>query len=198
MKPYLQSTPFTTAASALLSILHHQKTEIELSQDNEFSIWRASALLPTRASCIYALASYAKKKGVGGKVVVEKKDYDFPDYRFYRYTKEDIGHAATNAAHYLKTAQEEGVEIEERKITLEEIKELLKEGKILLLRLNVKPLRDEKRNTSNYVVVFGYSNGNYAVVDPQIGEIKVSEELMQTSFETLETKKHRDHRMIIF
>ena len=198
MKPYLQTTEFTTAASSLLTIMHHLNPEIEFSRDKEFDIWRSTVNLPTRASSIYALANYAKKKGFNLKIVVEDKNYHFPDYRFYRYKKEEIDEASFSSNLHLKEAENLAIPIEEREISLQDVQGELDRRNIILLRLNAKPIRDTKRNTSNYVVVYGYNDKSFKIIDPIVGEISIPQEVMQESFESLETKKHRDHRMIIF
>jgi len=197
MEPYLQTTVFTTAASSLLTILHYFNPEIKLSKDNEFKIWQSTVILPTRASSIFALADYALKEKLNLQVIVESKNYEFPDYRFYRYKKEDVENATFSSRLYLKNAKKNNLEIVERKITLDDVKELLLEN-VLLLRINTKPIRGEKRNTSNFIVLHGY-DGNYVhIIDPQSGGLSISEEIMEESFSTLETKKYRDHQMIVF
>ena len=122
MQPYLQTTPFTCAASSLLTILHHFQPQIELSPENEFQIWRETVTLPTRGSSIFALANYAKKQGLNPRIVVESKKYGFPDYRFYRYTKEDIDLAAFSSSMHLKEAEKNQIPIEEREIVWKECK----------------------------------------------------------------------------
>ncbi len=198
MKPYFQTTPFTTAASSLLIILNHLKPEFELNKENEFEIWIKTAILPTRASSIFALADYAKRLGLSPKVMVEKEGYDFPDYRFYRYTKEDIDNAAYCAKMHLEKAKNNNVNIIIGDITLNDVKNELENKKLILLRINSKPIRNEKRNTSNYIVVKSYKNQCFDIVDPHFGAFSIPEELMEQAFLTLETKKYRDHRMIIF
>ena len=117
MIPYTQSTPFTTAAASLLTILHNKK-QIPLTKENEFKIWHSSVNLPTRGSSIYGLALVAKRHGLNPKVVVEKKEYEFPDYRFYRYTKEDVEHAAFSELTHLTKAEEQSIPIQEKSFTL--------------------------------------------------------------------------------
>tara|TARA_Y100000310_G_C20641464_1_gene794173 strand:- start:277 stop:882 length:606 start_codon:yes stop_codon:yes gene_type:complete len=197
MKPHFQSTSFTTAASSLLTVLHHFKPEIALSKENEFHIWHNSVNLPTRGSSIYALAYHAKKHNLKPKIIVEQEDYSFPDYRFYRYTKEDVENAAFAEKRHLNKAKNLKVPIETHEITLKLITNLLKDN-ILILRLNTKPIRNEKRNTSNYIVVINHSNNYFQIIDPAFGALSIPETTMQEAFESLETKKHRDHRMIIF
>ncbi len=197
MKQYLQTTPFTTAPSALLILLHHYNPKIKLNRENEFKIWGESVNLPTRASSIYGLALCAKKNGLKCKVIVENKEYDFPDYRFYRYTKEDVENAFYCSKLYYQSALNNDVEIEEKKIIFNEIKQLLKKHH-LMLRINTKPIRKEKRNSSNYIVVFDYKDNMFSIIDPKCGELSIPEPTFKEAFETLETKKYRDHRMIIF
>ena len=128
-EPYFQSTPFTCAASSLLTILHHFNPEISLTKEKEFEIWRDTANLPTRGSSIYALANYAKKKGLKPQVIVEEKKYSFPDYRFYRYTKKDIEHASLNEEYHLKESYNKNLEVLEKKYRLKRLKKTLKKTK---------------------------------------------------------------------
>jgi hypothetical protein len=197
MNQYHQTTPFTTAASSLLTILATLKG-IEATKEREFDIWKKTVNLPTRGSSIFALATYAKKHGLNPKVIVENKNYNFPDYRFYRYKKEDIDQASFSEQQHLQEAKDNEIEIEEKEFTLNHIKNELSKNNILLMRLNTKPIRNEKKNTSNYVVVHGHKNNYYHIFDPALGALSVPEEVMQEAFETLQTKKYRDNRMIIF
>ncbi len=198
MNPYYQTTSFTTAASSLLTVLTTLNPKIKPTKVKEFDIWRKTVNLPTRASSIFALATYAKNEGFNPKVIVEKKEYDFPDYRFYRYKKEDIKQAKFSSKQHFKEAKKNNVEIEERDITFNEIKNKLNNNKILLIRINTKPIRNEKRNTSNFIVIHGLNNNYYHLFDPAFGGISVPEEVMKEAFQTLDTKKFRDHRMIEF
>jgi hypothetical protein len=198
MIPHFQSTTFTTAAASLLTIMHYLNNNIKLSKDHEFAIWHKSVNLPTRGSSIYALATYAKEQGLSPTVIVEQKEYSFPDYRFYRYTKEDIEHATFSEKKHLEKAEGANIPIEERTITLDEIQTHLQENKIILLRINTKPFNNIKKNTSNYIVVHGYENNHFHIVNPAHTALSVPKEIMQEAFDTLETKKYRDHRMIIF
>lgn len=197
MIPHLQSTSYTTAASSLLTILHHLKNT-PLTKDKESDIWHKTVNLPTRASSIYALALYAKKEGLNPKLIVEKKEYDFPDYRFYRYKKEDIIEASFSSQLYLEKIEQQQIPLSMEKITLQKIKTLLQENNILLLRLNTKPFRQEARNTSNYVVVFAYTNNHFQIIDPVTGAVSLPENIFQEAFQSLESKKQRAHCLISF
>ena len=194
MIPYFQTTPFTTAASSLLTVLHHLNPETKQNQQTEFHIWRKTVTLPTRGSSIFALAKYAKQ--FNPKLIIENKEYKFPDYRFYRYTKQDIDHAEISSNFHFKDA-EKHVNIEERKIEFTEIKQQLKNN-IIILRVNAKPIRNNKRNTSNYIVVNHYENGYSSIIDPAFAALSVPEETLKEAFTSLETKKYRDHRMLLF
>ena len=68
----------------------------------------------------------------------------------------------------------------------------------ILLRLNTKPIRKEKKNTSNYVVVQSFIDNYYQIFDPLLGGLSIPIRTMQEAFDSLETKKYRDHRMIVF
>ncbi len=192
MIPYFQSTSYTTAASCLLTILHHFN-KIPLTKEEEFKIWKETITPPTRASCIYALALYAQKQGLEPKTFVEKQEYSFPDYRFYRYTKEDIEHAAFSSKQYQKQLSNINV----KQISLDFIKDLL-ESHFVIARLNTKPIRQEKRNTSNYIIITNYSHNYFSIIDPAFGCLSIPQDTLEEAFDSLETKKHRDHRILAF
>lgn len=199
MQSYSQSTEYTTAAAGLLAILHDKDSSFALSKENELEIWRASVNLPTRASSIFGLATFAKKHGLNPSVIVESLVYDYPDYRFNRYTKKDIDLAKETHALHVQHAKKLNISVEEREITFEEIKTLILKGKILLLRVNEGFLRGTG-STSKYVVLYGSEKGEFLILDPiqENSLIRVKETALQESFDTLTSKKKRDHRMIVF
>ncbi|PIN81260.1 hypothetical protein COV13_01755 [Candidatus Woesearchaeota archaeon CG10_big_fil_rev_8_21_14_0_10_32_9] len=198
MKLYKQTTDYTCASSSLLMIIHHFKPEFKLSRENEFKIWLETCNLPTRASSIYAMATFAKKQGLNMKLILEEKEYDYPDYRFKGYTKREIDDAKYLSKIHAREAEKNNIQIEERDITLEEIKDALKAGHILLLRVNAGIFRDAK-STSKYLVFYKMpSEHNFTILDPGKGILDVTEQMLEESLETLHTKKKRDHRVIIF
>lgn len=198
MQPYLQTTPFTTAATSLLNILHRLDPKIPLTKETEFMIWRETATLPTRGSSIYALALYAQKQGFHPTVIVEKTEYHFPDYRFYRYTKEDIIHATYSEELYRLAAEKAGIPLIVQELPFSDIKKWLTQKKILLIRLNCKPLRNTKRNSSQLLAIISFEKDKYQVIDPAQGLLHIPEETLREAFASIESKKHRDHRMILF
>jgi len=199
MKSYVQTTEYTTAPCSLMAVINHFNPDFSMCRENEFIIWRSTANLPVRASSIYGLALYAKQQGLNPRIVLGEKEYDYPDYRFKGYTKKEVDEAKFSSRLYHKKAREQGITIHEREFDFKEVKKLVEQKKILLLRINEGALR-ESGSTSKYVVVYHYnpSLNEYSVLDPKQGNTKVSEELLREAFETLETKKKRDHRMIIF
>ena len=162
MKPYFATTGYSTVASSVLTIVHFLNEEVSLTREEEFKIWQQTTILPTRASSIFALAKYAKEKGCTVKVIVEKEEYDFPDYRFYRYTKEDVDNAKLSAKLLRQDAIGAGINMEVKDFTLNDVDKELLDNKIILLRLNVKALRNMKRNSSNYVVINNYNNNKFS------------------------------------
>lgn len=198
MEAYRQTTQYTGAASGLLIALHrHDSKEWPLDREHEFLIWMNSTNLPTRSSSIYGLAIIAKKAGMPVKVVVGEREYDYPDYRFKRYKKVEIDDAKYTSKLHSKQARQAGVEIEEREFSLQEVKDLAAADKLILLRVNAGIFRENKA-TSRYVLVHGiHKNGSYLIMDPQQGKLTVDEETMHEAFDTLATKKKRDHRMLV-
>jgi hypothetical protein len=189
-----QNTPYTTAASSLLSIIKYLKPQ-ETTKHQEFQIWQQTANLPTRGSNIYALANYAKD--LNPTVIVENTTYNFPDYRFYRYTKEDIELATFTSNLHLKKAKENNIKIITKPITFQDILTHL-ETHAILLRVNAKPIRNTKRNTSQYIAILEHHNNQISIFDPTIGGLTIPITTLKVAFESLETKKHRDHKMILF
>ncbi|MFC1648536.1 peptidase C39 family protein [Nanoarchaeota archaeon] len=196
MKTYLQTTDYSTAATSLMLIINHYKEDFEVSRVNEFNIWLSSVNLPTRACSIYGLAVFAKEQGLNPEIVLGEKEYEYPDYRFKGYTKKEIEDAKFASKVFYNRAKALNIPIEEKEFDVEDIKKLLKKGHMILLRVNAGALRNQ-RSVSKYVVVYSYQN-NYSMVDPVQGKITVGYEKLQEAFETLVTKKKRDHRMIVF
>jgi hypothetical protein len=199
MQSYQRTTPFTTAACSLMAVINHYNPEFKLSRENEFLIWRSTATLPIRASSIYGLAIFAKKQGLNPVVVLAEKDYDYPDYRFKGYKKKEVEAAKFSSHLYYKEAKELGILVEEREFEFREVRDLVKKGKVLILRINEGALR-EKKSTSKYVVIYAYDKGKkeFSLMDAKQGIVRVKEDLLKQAFETLMTKKKREHEMIVF
>jgi predicted double-glycine peptidase len=196
MEEYLETTEFTCGSSALIMVLKHFN-KLEPNRENEFRIWMKSALLPVRASSIYGLALCAKELGLEPEVYAETKEYEYPNYRFKSYTLKEVNQAKFTSNLYLKDAEKNNIKIYEKKITFDDIKKLLTNKKIIIIRLNVGIFREHKAQ-SNYVVVYGYGDKKFLVIDPKIGKKIIPEEQFKESFETVITKCKRDHRMIVF
>lgn len=198
MKFYRQTTEYTTAACSLLMITHHFKPDFKLNRENEFNVWRQSVNLPTRAASIYGLAVFAHNSGLSVKVVVEEMEYNYPDYRFKGYTKKEIDEAKFMSKSHAKEARSLGVTIEERDVEIDEIKNLLKEGKTLMLRVNAGIFRDTA-STSKYLVFYKLKDeSNFTVLDPVKGTLTIDEIQLAEALETLHSKKKRDRRMLVF
>ena len=163
MQPYTQSTKFTCAASSLAMIINHFKPDFLLNIENEFDIWRKSAALPTRGCSIYGLALYAQEHGIPLKIIVGEHEYKFPGYKFKSYKKKEINIAHFASELFYKKTKEKKIGIEERSFDLDEVKRLLKQGKILLLRLVIGIIRDSKTNKRNphYLPVYGFKDNKY-------------------------------------
>jgi len=199
MKPFKQSTSFTCAAASMVSIINHFNEDFQTSKENEFHIWEQSAVLPTRGSSIYALGLIAKKHNIPTEIIVEEINYKFPGYRFKSYKKKEMDVANFHSELYYKRAKEAGITIEERNFDLEEVKKLLKRGKVLLLRVIIGLLRETNVNKRNphYLPVYAYEDGFFSIIDPRRGEIKVHEDDFKEAFEAVKSCR-RDNRMIIF
>ena len=199
MQLYNQTTKYTCAASSLAMVINHFKPEFKLNIANEFDIWQKTAALPARGSSIYALATYAHKLGVPLKVVVGKREYKFPGYKFKAYKKKEIDIANVSSELFYTNAKKLGIDVDEREFTFEEVKKRLKEGKILLLRLIIGVIRRSKENKRNphYMLVYKYENGTFLIMDPKKGRLKIDENIVEQAFDKV-TDIRRDHRMIIF
>ena len=121
MLPYTRTTEYTTAAAGLLAILNFFRAT-PLDSGIELEAWRSSVLLPTRACSVFGLALFAKEKGLQPKIFVESTEYDYPDYRFKRYTKTDVAVAQRMHALYVRRAQDANISIVVGDISFEKIK----------------------------------------------------------------------------
>ena len=197
MGDYTQTTEYSGAAAALLIVINQLKPSHKLTKLNEFKIWLYSVNLPTRACSIYGLASYALTKGVKCSIMVGKQEYDFPDYRFKGYKKDDIEIAKYTEDIHLHKFKELGGILEEKAITIAKVKQMLKSNRILILRTDAGSFRD-LRPSSNYIVVTGFRNKSFEIHDPYQGKINSRETQIVQCFEDLVVKRKRDPRMIIF
>lgn len=199
MKTYNQTTRFTCAPAALAMIVNHFKPDFLLNIENEIDIWRQTVALPIRGSSIFGLAVYAHKQGIPLKVVVGEEDYKFPRYRFKSYKKTEVHIASFISEMLQKEAKERGIEIEERSFELKEVDSLLKEGKILLLRLSAGIIRKshKNRNSPHYFPVYEFEDGKYKIMDPRKGPLEVDKQTMNEAFDKVIEMK-RDPRMIVF
>jgi len=200
LESYKQTTNYTGAASALLSVLHYFDETFEMNEENELDIWLKSIIAPTKASSIFGLALFAKEKGLTPKIIIEDKHYTYPDYRFKRYTKKQIELAEKIANRYMAKAEEENILIVEKDFDVNYIDSLLMKRKIIIVRVNAGALRGTK-STSKYVVVYKKSKkdpNKYFIIDPRRRRKKVSRELLEEALEELKTKKKREKCMIVF
>jgi hypothetical protein len=192
------STRFTTSAIGLLHILNHFNQEFILSKENEFKIWHSSVNLPTRSLSLYGLASFAKEQGVNAKVIVEEHEYSFDLNILPPHKKEEIGNAKFSSFLHQKKARELGVEIEENPFTMEDVKNFLKEGKLILLRLNKQAFFGYKPEQTYFAIMeYNEKDETFLIIDPKEGSKTISEDKMFEAFDTLKTKCRRDHRMIV-
>lgn len=197
MEEYRQTTEHTCAASSLLMVLHHL-IKLPMTVEEEYKIWHASANLPVRASSVYALAIVAKQHGLSPRIVLEEKEYDYLDYHFKGYTKNEIDEAKYSSRLYARQAHELGIPIVQREVTIDEVMSILVKGNIVLLRVNVGVLRDAA-NHSRYVVAFQDEGEDlFTIIDPQHGASEIDADKLEECMVTLQTKKKRDVRMIVF
>lgn len=199
MQHYKQSTRFTCAASGLAMVINHFRPDFRLDQESEFDIWQRSVTLPLRGSSLFGLALYAHEQGIPCKVVCGEPKFKFPGYRFKAYKKVDIDLAALSTDLFLKKLKRAKVPVEKRDFDIAEVKDLLKGGKVLLLRLIIGIIRNspENKRTSHYVPVVSYSKKSFEIFDPKFGRKLVDEKVFKESFEKVKDVK-RDHRMIVF
>ncbi len=197
---YKQTTNYTGAACALLSILHHFfPEEHPLTEEQELKIWLASIIPPTKASSVFGLALYAKQQGLEPKIIIEDAQYTYPDYRFKRYTKKQIELAGKIADRYKQHCEEEQIIIVQRDFDVNYIDSLLQKGKILLVRVNAGRLRGTT-STSKYIVVYKKSieKDKYFIIDPRRRRKKVTRDMLSEALEELKTKKKREKCMVVF
>ena len=191
------TTEFTAAPAALAMVINHFNPEFELNRENEFKIWQSAVNLPTRAASIFGLAVFAKKQELNPKIILENRDYEFPDYRFQGYKKIEIDEAEFSRSMHVKQAAELNIPIEEMEINLELVEKLLKQGKILLIRLNAGVFRDTG-SISNYVIIYAKKGENFSVIDTKIGKLEVKAEDIEKALKTLSLKKKRSSKMLVF
>lgn len=183
-----------------MCILHANDEAYTLTEENELDIWLKTVILPTRASSVFALALYAKQKGLQPKIIIEDANYTYPDYRFKRYTKKQIELAGKIADRYKDACEQEGIIIVERDFDVNYIDSMLTKEKMLLVRVNAGRLRGTK-STSKYIVIYKKSKkdpNQYFIIDPRRRRKKITREMLEESLVELKTKKKREKCMVVF
>jgi hypothetical protein len=197
MQPYKQSNEYTGGAAALLMALNHYDPKVELTKEAEYEIWRRSAALPVRAPDIYGLALVAHEHRRRVKVVVGEIKYQYPNYRFQGYKLTEIEEASYMSELFYKRLKRAGVEVVRKDFGLDQVRDLVRGDKVVILRLNAGVLRNSKASSS-FFPIFKYGDKKYLLVDPQDGQKKlVYEDKMKEAFDTVREKCHRDNRMLI-
>lgn len=197
MKPYQKTTDYTAAASSLMMVINHFNSDFELNKENEFKIWLSSANLPTRASSIYGLANFAREQGINTSIILENEEYEYPDYRFKGYKKMDIEESKFSDSLYKEKAKRNKIKISKNKINSDLIESLIKENKILMVRLNAGVFR-ETRSVSNYLIIFEKKGDNFQMIDPKTGFLEAKSEKIQEALDTLNSKKKRHSLILVF
>lgn len=199
MQFYQQTTDATHAAASLMLMLNHFKGgKFEISKENEFHIWHRTATLPTKVSNIFALAMLAKKEKLKVSLIVGDIDYRFSNDGEKKFTKKEIYQAKyMNNLFYQKAKQK--MKIEQRVFKFQEVKDWIKNGKILLLRLNIGILDGTNNHLTKYFLVHGYGNDLFLINDTREGEnLRVKEGIFKEAFETVKSKCKKDNQVIIF
>lgn len=199
MQNYKQTTKFAKLASALMLVINHFKPSFEISRENEFKLWRETVLLPTRASCIFRIGLMAHKNKIPTKIIVGMPSYKFPRRYKFRvlFTKKEVYDTKFFSDINFKEAKKNGI-VEVRDFTLNEIKEALKNNKIVLLRINVGSLLNI-RAIPDYILLRGYGNNLFLWNNTFNGEtVRINEKQMKEHFDTVKTRCKIDNRAIIF
>ena len=197
MKPYQKTTDFTSAASSLMAVINYFKPEFKLNQENEFKIWLSSVNLPTRASSIYGLANFAKEQGLNPSIILDQQGYEYPDYRFKGYKKVEIEQAAFSNSLHKSKAKKNKIKISKSKINSDLVESLIKDKKVLMIRLNAGVFRNTA-SISNYLVIYGKKGKHFYIIDPKIGFLESTKEQIQEALDTLASKKKRHSRILVF
>ena len=197
MQFYKQTTRYSNAAASLMLILNHYNKDFEINKENEYKIWHNSVVLPTRGSSLFSLAMITNEHKINTKLIVGSPEFKFPNYKYKMYSQKEVYQAKFSNELYYKKALDKGIDIEERNFEFDEVKEQLKDGKFLLLRLDIGPLLNI-RATCNYLFVYAYGNGKFLINDTKSGKpLQIKEELMKVMFNNVKIKCKRDNRMLI-
>ena len=198
MEHYKQTTDSTSAAASLMLIINHFNNKFPINKENEFKIWQKTAALPAKGSSIFALALLAKKNGLRVKAIVGDKEYRFSNHRLKKYTKKEIYEAKFTSNLFYEEAIKEGVDIEEREFDFNEVKEMIKQKKVIMLRVNSGDLFNTY-DITQYLLIHGYGNNIFLYNDTINGKTtQLKEYLLKQAFENVKRKCRRDYRMIVF
>lgn len=198
MQNYRQTTKFTGVPSALMLTINHFNKEFNVNRENEFKLWREIILPPTRASCIFRSGLISNKYKIPTKVIVEDPQFKLPRiYKFRIFPKKEIYDTKFFSDMNFEEAKKKKI-VDVRNFTIDEIKEVLKQNKVVLLRINIGRLL-KVRTIPDYILLYGYGNNLYLWNNTVSGQtVRINEKQLKEDFEAVKTKCKRDNRTIIF
>ncbi len=131
--------------------------------------------------------------------MIGKRQQKYPLEGIRWYDKKELHIANFSSDLYFRRAKNMDIEIVEGDFKLSNVKKLLKQGQVLMVRLLVGVVRETKTNRKipHFMVIYKYEKGKYYIMDPRRGELKVTEKILREAFDGLKNI-NRDPRMIIF
>ncbi|MEM3427229.1 MAG: peptidase C39 family protein [Nitrososphaerales archaeon] len=193
---YRQSTEFTCGPACVMMVLKLFGKEIEMNKRQEFEIWRECNMIGSLGSDAFGLSIPLLKRGIGVKIVTERKE-TIPIKRIVRRWGENRGQIAKYAmALSYDKSKNLGAKILFRKPKVADIKEALNAGAAPIVLVNMYDLH--RYNVPHWIVVSGYEEDWFYVNDPyrRRGQTRIKEEVLNHSIESLATKIRASRSML--
>ncbi|MFN3621812.1 MAG: peptidase C39 family protein [Nitrososphaerales archaeon] len=185
---YKQSTEFTCGPACIMMVLKLFDKEVKMSRRLEFEIWRECNMIGSLGSDAFGLSIPLLRRGVGVKVVTERKE-TIPIKRIIRRWGEGRGQVAKYAmALSYEDAKKLDAKILFRKPKVADIKEALNSGAAPIVLVNMYEMY--RCNIPHWVVISGYEQDWFYVNDPyrRRGQIKIKEAILNRSMDSLAAK----------
>lgn len=185
---YRQSTDFTCGPACVMMVLKFFNQEVDLDRRLEFEIWRECNMIGALGSDAFGLSIPFLKRGLGVKVVTERRE-TIPIKRIVRRWGEDGGRVAKYAMIFsYEKAKSLGAKIIFRRPRLADIKDSLTYGTASIVLINM--YETHRWNIPHWVVVVGYEDDCVYLNDPyrRKGGFRMKEDVFKRSMDSLASR----------
>ncbi len=163
---YRQSFGFSCGPAALMMVLNGIDPDIPMNLETELSIWRDAALMESKATSTFGLASAARNRGYRVKVQTDSDGIGFTSRLKKHFPLINVDLMDLVHDHTRKQALKNGVVWKKDQVTLEDIESEVDAGNFPIVLISSRMMR-EIVGIPHWVVVIGYDEKNFMINNPE-------------------------------